>query len=145
MTSRLAASFLVVAVVSAVPARAEDPRQLAKLPPAAVESLREEMRDNLVALNEILSLVVAGKVKEAGEVAEKKLGLSARGRHRDKPMDARPGRHMPAAMHELGMKGHDAASAFAAIAATGDREKTLAALPTLNASCVSCHLAWRVR
>ena len=42
------------------------------------------------------------------------------------------------------MKGHQAATAFAAVAATGDREKTLAALPTLNSACVSCHLAYRV-
>lgn len=145
MTPKLAASFLVGAVTFAFPAWADDPRQLATLPPAAVESLREEMRDHLVALNEILSLVVAGKVKEAGLVAEKKLGESARGRHRDKPMDARPGRHMPEAMHALGMQGHKTATAFAAVAATGDREKTLAALPGLNASCTSCHLAWRVR
>jgi hypothetical protein len=144
MTARALTALVVVSLLAS-PALAQDPRQLATLPPASVESLREEMRDNLVALNEILSLVVAGKVKEAGVVAEQKLGLSARGRHRDKPMDARPGRHMPAAMHDLGMKGHEAASAFAAVAATGDREKALAALPGLNASCVSCHLAFRVR
>lgn len=124
---------------------AQDARQLAKLPAPAEATLREEMRDNLVALNEILSLAVAGKVKEAGEVAEKKLGTSTMGRHRSKPLDARPGPHMPAAMHELAVQGHRAATAFAVIAATGDREKTLAALPTLNNACVSCHLAYRVR
>ena len=128
-----------------VAAHAGDARQLAKLPAPAEATLREEMLDNLVTLNEILGLVVAGKVKEAGEVAEKKLGTSTMGRHRNKPFEARPGPHMPPAMHELAMKGHQAATAFAAVAATGDREKTLAALPTLNSACVSCHLAYRVR
>lgn len=135
----------LVVVLSGLAAHAQDARQLAPLPAPAEETLRAEMRDNLVALNEILGLVVAGKVKEAGAVAEKKLGTSTMGRHRGKPLDARPGPHMPAAMHELAMNGHRAATAFAAIAATGDREKTLAALPSLNSACVSCHLAYRVR
>jgi predicted site-specific integrase-resolvase len=34
-------------------ALAEDTRQLATLPPAAKESLRQEMLDNLLAINEI--------------------------------------------------------------------------------------------
>jgi hypothetical protein len=132
-------------VLSSLSVQAQDARQLAKLPAPAEATLREEMRDNLVTLNEVLLLVVAGKVKEAGEVAEKKLGTSTMGRHRNKPFDARPGPHMPPAMHELALQGHRAATAFAAIAATGDREKTLAALPTLNNACVSCHLAYRAR
>lgn len=126
-------------------AAAQDARQLVKLPAAAEETLRQEMRDNLVTLNELLTLTLAGKVKEAGEVAEKKMGTSTMGQHRNKPLEARPGPHMPAAMHDLGRQGHQAATAFAAIAATGNREKTLAALPSLNAACISCHLAFRVR
>lgn len=159
----LARSFVFAALVS-VPALAQrapaapapapapaaaatppDVRQLAPMPEPAIATLRAEMRDNLVTLNEIATLVISGKVKEAGEVAEKKLGTGAMGQHRDKPLEARPGPHMPAAMHELGRNSHKTASAFAAIAATGDREKTLAALPSLNAACVSCHLAYRVR
>lgn len=137
--------LLALVVVLAAPVMAQDARQLVKLPEPAEATLREEMRDNMVTLNEILGLVIAGKVKEAGVVAEKKLGTSTMGRHRSKPLDARPGPHMPAPMHELGMQGHKTATAFAAIAATGDREKTLAALPTLNNACVSCHLAYRIR
>jgi hypothetical protein len=123
----------------------EDSRQLATLPPPAQEALREEMRDNLVALNEVLSLMVAGKVKEAGEVAEAKLGVSAMGKHRSKPMDARPGPHMPPAMHGIGMDGHKAASEFAAVAKTGDRDKALALLPNLTSACVGCHFSYRTR
>jgi len=141
--ARWVAVFSVVSVSAF--AQPVDVRQLVQMPEPAVATLRAEMRDNLVTLNEVVTLVVSGKVKEAGLVAEKKLGTGAMGQHRDKPVEARPGAHMPAAMHDLGRNQHKAASAFAAIAATGDREKTLAALPTLNASCVSCHLAFRVR
>ena len=126
-------------------AMAEDTRQLATLPPPAQESLRLEMIDNLVSLNEILTLVGAGKLREAGEFAEKTLGLSAQGKHRGKPFEARPGPHMPPAMHALGMDGHRVASEFAKAAKAEDRERTLALLPTLTNACVACHSAWRTR
>ncbi len=124
---------------------AEDTRQLAKLPAPAQEALREEMQGNLVALNEVLSLIAAGKIKEAGEVAETKLGMSAMGKHRDKPFDARPGPHMPPAMHGIGIDGHKAVSEFAAAAKTGDRDKALALLPNLTGACVACHYSYRTR
>ena len=124
---------------------ADDARQLVKLPPPAQDALREEMQGNLVALNEVLSLLAAGKVREAGEAAETKLGLSAMGKHREKPFDARPGPHMPPAMHGIGMDGHKAASEFAAAAKTGDRDKTLALLPNLTSGCVACHYSYRTR
>lgn len=132
-------------VLWATAASAEDARQLAPLPPAAQQTLREEMLANLRALNEVLELLAADKLKEAGELAEKELGLSAMGKHRDKPLDARPGPHMPSEMHKTGMAGHQAASAFARATATGDKSKALAALPALTTNCVSCHYAYRVR
>jgi hypothetical protein len=138
-------TFFLMAGLIANHALAEDSRQLAPLPPAAQESLREEMRGNLLAINEILSLMAAGKVKEAGQLAETSLGQSAMGRHRGKPLDARPGAHMPPAMHEIGLDGHRAASEFARVAATGDREKALAELPKLTGACVACHYSWRIR
>ncbi|MEI8168290.1 MAG: cytochrome C [Rhodoferax sp.] len=134
---------LAVLVCSAV--EAEDVRQLAPLPAAAAESLRDQMRANLLTLNEIISLTVSGKLAEAGVLAEQELGNTAMGKNRKLPFEARPGPHMPPAMHAIAMDGHKAASAFALIAATGDREKTLDSLPTLTTSCVSCHFAYRIR
>jgi hypothetical protein len=139
------ALLLAFAAAAAPAGAADDPRQLAPLPPAAEAALREEMRGNLVALNEIVALLAAGKVREAGDKAERALGMSAMGKHRDKPMNARPGPNMPPAMHELGVNGHRDASAFARAAAGGDREQALAALPTLFAACVACHHAYRIR
>ncbi|MDP1733109.1 MAG: hypothetical protein Q8L44_01960 [Sulfuritalea sp.] len=126
-------------------ALAEDHRQLATLPPAAKEALREEMLGNLLAINEILTLMAAGKIKEAGQAAETSLGQSAQGKHRDKPFDARPGQHMPPAMHGIGIDGHRAASEFAKAASSGDRDKALALLPKLTEGCVACHYSWRTR
>ena len=141
----LARKLFLAAAVVAGPALAEDNRQLASLPPAAQEALREEMRGNLLALNDILTLVAEGKLKEAGEMAEKSLGKSAMGKHMGKPFDARPGPNMPPEMHKLGMEGHWAATEFASAAASGDRDKALAQLPKLTGSCVACHYSWRTR
>ena len=124
---------------------AEDTRQLAPMPPAAEANLRAEMRASLLALNDILALVAAGKLREAGEVAEKELGTSAMGKYRMLPFEARPGPHMPPAMHAIGIDGHQAASKFARLAASGDREQTVAALPSLTAACVACHYSYRIR
>ena len=138
-------AWLLLLFCFSASAIAEDTRQLAPLPAPAQEVLREEMRDNLVALNEILSLLAANKLKEAGEVAEAKLGVSAMGRHRNKPFEARPGPHMPPAMHGIGMDGHRVASEFAAAAKAEDRDKAMALLPNLTNACVACHSSYRIR
>jgi hypothetical protein len=137
--------FCMLALLAGPLRAAEDLRQLAPMPAAAAANLRAEMRASLLALNEIIGLVATGKLKEAGELAEKELGTSAMGKYRGQPFDARPGPHMPPAMHAIGMDGHRAASAFARLAASGDREQTMAALPSLTTACVSCHYAYRIR
>jgi hypothetical protein len=124
---------------------ADDTRQMVTLPAAAQATLREEMLANLRVLNEILDLVASGKVKEAGVLAEEELGITAMGKNRSLPVDARPGTYMPEAMHALGVEGHKAASEFARVAATGDRDKTVAALPKLTGACVACHFSYRAR
>ncbi len=138
-------TLLLISAMLASQVFAQDARQLAPLPPAAQESLRTEMLDNLIGLNEVLTLMAAGKTKEAGAFAEKEFGVSAMGKHRSKPADARPGPNMPPAMHGIGMDGHKAASEFAKVAATGDRDKALALLPSLTGACVACHLSYRTR
>ncbi len=136
---------LVAALLAGPALAADDARQLVTLPAAAQATLREEMQANLRTLNAVLDLVAAGKTKEAGALAEEELGITAMGKNRSLPPEARPGMHMPPAMHGLGVAGHQAASEFARIAATGDRDKTIAALPKLTGSCVACHFSYRVR
>jgi len=137
--------LLLLAVCASLPALAEDTRQLAELKPPAQETLRKEMLDNLIALNTIVTLLSAGQVKEAGEVAENSLGRSAMGNNAALPFEARPGPQMPREMHQLGVGGHLAATDFAQAAASGERDKALAALPALIGNCVACHAAYRIR
>lgn len=137
--------LLWIIALFSLPVLAEDTRQLAKLTPEARETLRQEMFDNLMALNNILTLLAANEVKEAGEVAEKELGRGAMGKNAHLPFIARPGPQMPRDMHQLAITGHFAASDFATAAASGDRDKALAALPAVTGTCIACHASWRTR
>ncbi|MBK1715227.1 cytochrome C [Rubrivivax gelatinosus] len=139
------AAALACLVLAPAAFAAEDMRQLASLTPAAQATLRDEMLGNLRAVNEIIGLLGAGKLAEAGAVAETELGIAAMGRNRLLPMDARPGPQMPPAMHRLGIDGHQAASRFADAAKAGDQPLALQRLGELTTSCVACHHAWRVR
>lgn len=126
-------------------ASAEDMRQMASLTSQAREVLRQEMLDNLMALNEILGLLSENRIKEAGEIAESRLGRGAMGKHARLPFESRPGPQMPSAMHDLGRSGHMAASEFARAAASGDKDRALKHLSTLTGTCVACHAAFRTR
>ncbi len=145
LNSRSWVLFALTAALLTAPALAEDPRQLATLEPAAQETLRTEMRGQLITLNRIITLLVANQVQEAGEMAEKELGRSAMGKHARQPFEARPGPQMPREMHQLGITGHLTATDFARVAASGDREKALAELPKLIGVCVACHSSYRIR
>ncbi len=142
---RIFMAFCTTLAVTSTPVYAADTRQLAELKPAAQETLRQEMLDNLIALNAIVSLLAGNQVKEAGEVAEKELGRSAMGKNASKPFEARPGPQMPREMHQLGISGHLAATEFAKAAASGDRDKALKELSAVIGSCVACHASYRTR
>jgi len=137
--------LVLILAILALPVAAEDARQFAKLTPQAQETLRQEMFDNLLALNNILTLLAANQVKEAGEVAEKELGRGAMGKNAHLPFEARPGPQMPRDMHQIAISGHLAASDFALAAASGDREKALSALPAVTGVCITCHATYRTR
>ena len=124
---------------------AEDARQLVTMPAPAQAAMREEMLDFMGALNEIIARLGEGKPAEAAAVADTKLGFPAMGRHRGAPPEAMPGRHMPAAMHEMGRSLHRLADEFARTARKGDLAAAVAALQPVTANCVACHLSYRIR
>lgn len=151
MNSRLSWMLLGLAVAlsggtaAQSPAVPEDTRQFVEMPPLPRAVMREDMVDHLAALSEILGLMAQDKLKEAGEVAEKRIGRSAMGKHAARTRGQGPGRFMPPDMHAIALAGHDAASEFAAAAASGDRKAASAVLQRLTSTCVACHAAYRTR
>ncbi len=124
---------------------ADDTRQLVEMPAEARASLRAEMLDFQTALHQIIDGLARGKGAEAADVAEKMIGVSAMGRHRTSPPNARPGMFMPSEMHQIALNMHIAASEFAKVARTEDTAKALAALTVVTGACVGCHRTYRTQ
>ena len=146
----IATSLIAIAVASSAPsfAAGTDGRHLVEMPPEALATMRAEMLDNQSALHLILGALAEGKFAEAGDIAEKEMGISAMGRHRKLPENARPGMFMPDEMHAIGRGSHAAASDFAKLAKAaepGDLPKLLRALQGVTGACVACHLAYRTQ
>ena len=140
----------VLAAVLSIPgfAAGVDGRQLVEMPLEARATMRAEMLDNQLALHSIIGALAEYKFAEAGDIAEKELGISAMGNHRKLPQNARPGMFMPEAMHAIGRGSHAAASDFARLAKTAkhaDLPKLLTALQTVTAACVACHRSYRAQ
>ncbi len=124
---------------------AEDTRQFVKMSPEARAELREEMLDFQLALNSIIAALGDGRHAEAAETAESQIGISAMGRHRKAPPNARPGMFMTDEMHAIARGMHASASEFARVAKTGDTAKALQALTAVTGACVACHRSFRTQ
>ena len=55
----------------------EDQRQFVELPEMMQQHMMFNMRDHLVAINEILALMANAQLDQAGEIAESRLGMSS--------------------------------------------------------------------
>jgi hypothetical protein len=137
--------FVVLGVSSWLTFAAEDMRQLVQMPPEARAEMRAEMLDFQTALHQIVDALAAGKGAEAADIAEKQIGVSAMGRHRTAPPNARPGMFMPNDMHMIARNMHFSGSEFARTARTGDTAKALAALSAVTGACVGCHRTYRTQ
>ena len=103
------------------------------------------MRDHLAALQEIQQALAAGAYERAGDVAEKRLGMTSLAAHGAHDV----AKFMPEGMQAAGTAMHRSASRFAVEAAnagaTGDARKALGALAEVTAQCVACHAAYRMK
>ncbi len=124
---------------------ATDSRPLVALPEAMRIHMLANMRDHLLALQEIQAALGREQYDVAAAVAEARLGMTSLKLH---------GAHdvagfMPPGMQSTGSEMHRAASRFAVTArdagATGDIKPAINALSTLTAQCVACHAGWRVQ
>lgn len=122
-----------------------DIRVAVKFPPAMRSHTLANMRDHLLALQQIQAALAQQEYDKAADIAEQRLGMSSLALHG--AHDA--ARHMPKGMQAAGTGMHRNASRFAVVArdaaATGDLKPALAALAGVTAQCVACHAGWRLK
>lgn len=122
-----------------------DTRVLAKFPPELAEHTLANMRDHLLALQEINDALARGAGDKAASIAEQRLGMSAmrlHGSHEN-------AKYMPEGMKAAGSAMHRAASRFAVEAqnstVTGDLKPALGVLSEVMSACVACHAGFRLK
>lgn len=120
-----------------------DPRPLVSFPNELRVHTLANMRDHLLALQEIQDALAREQYERAAHIAEERLGMTSLKRHGAHDV----AKFMPPAMQAVGTEMHHAASRFALAAsnaaATGDVKPALAALAHVSAQCVACHAGFR--
>jgi cytochrome c556 len=119
----------------------EDPRELVQLPEMMQQHMMSNMRDHLVAVNQILINMASGELERAAEVAESRLGMSSLESHGASHM----AKFMPEGMRQAGTSMHRAASRFSLKAQEGEVLAAYNALTEVTSACVACHSAYRIR
>lgn len=129
-------------------ARAQDTRELVRLPEPMQEHMLGNMRDHLATLNEIIGNVADEKFDEAARLAEQRLGMSSLGLHGAAHMAP----FMPRPMQDVGTSMHRAASRLAivlqdtSVSPTFDTMRDVnRALHEVTTTCTACHAGYRIR
>ena len=131
---------ILLAALSGV-SMADDARQLVQLPEMMQQHMMSNMRDHLVAINEVLIYLASGDLEKSAEVAEYRLGMSSLESHGASHM----AKFMPEGMRQAGTAMHTAASRFALKAQEGDILPAYNALSEVASACVACHSGYRIR
>ena len=124
---------------------AKDGRQLVSFPAHLKEETLTNMRDHLLALQQIQAALAKQEYDQAADIAEQRLGMSSLNLHGAHEV----AKYMPDGMKAAGSGMHRNASRFAVAAkdaaVTGDLKPTLEALSNVTAQCVACHAGYRLK
>lgn len=122
-----------------------DAREFVPLPEMMNTHMLANMRDHLVAVQQIQQAMADGKWDEAAGIAESRLGMSSLELHGA----AHIAGFMPEGMQAAGTAMHRAASRFAIRArdagVTPDWPGTTAAFADVIQACTACHAGYRTR
>jgi cytochrome c556 len=142
----IAALLFLVAGLGA--ARAQDTRELVRLPASMQEHMLANMRDHLATLNAIIGDIADNKFDEAAKISEQRLGMSSLSLHGA----AHLAPYLPKPMQDFGTTMHRAASRLvivlqdASITPTADAMRNIyRALHEVTTACEACHAGYRVR
>lgn len=135
--------FLLLSLVGSLSVPAlhaeQDVRQLVEFPDIMRTHMLENMRDHLVAFNEILGYLAEDELEKAADVAESRLGFSSLESHGASHI----ANFMPEDMAVAGTAMHSAASQFARIAQEGEVLPAYRKLKDITAACTACHAGYR--
>lgn len=140
MKNTIKLSLTIAFMFSTSTVMAEDAREFVKLPSMMQNHMKANMRDHLVAINEIQIYLANDQMDEAAEVAENRLGMSSMDSHKAKHM----GQFMPKGMAAIGTSMHKAASRFALKAEEGELLPAYKALSEVTSACVACHAGYKI-
>ena len=126
-------------------ASASDTRQFVQFPDELREQTLANMRDHLLALQEIQEALAQKREDKAARIAEERLGMSSLTLHGAHEV----AKYMPQGMQDAGSEMHRLASRFAIEAqnagVTGDLRPALDALSKVTTQCVGCHAGYRLK
>lgn len=121
-----------------------DTRVAVQFPAELREHTLANMRDHLLALQQIQGALSRNDYDSAAKISEDRLGMTsliAHGAHE-------VAKYMPQGMQEAGTSMHRGASRFAVslqeASITGDLRMPLGELANVTAACVACHAAYRL-
>ena len=124
---------------------ANDTRVPVAFPPELAAHTLANMRDHLLALQEISDALARGQNDKAAKVAEERLGMTSLRLHGAHEV----AKYMPQGMQDAGTAMHRAASRFAIEAqnagVTGDLKPALGVLSEVMGACVGCHAGYRLK
>jgi hypothetical protein len=122
-----------------------DTRQAVEFSQAMRDHTLANMRDHLLALQQIEAALAKEEYDQAADIAERRLGMTALTLHGSYER----AKFMPQGMRDVGSAMHGNASRLAVAAkdagATGDLKPVLDAMARVTAQCVACHSAYRVK
>jgi hypothetical protein len=125
-------------------AAADDTRTVVHFPPALRTDTLRNMRDHLLALQQMQEALARNELEQVARIAENRLGMSSLKAHGAHHVAG----HMPPGMQQIGSAMHRSASQLANAAteasASGDLKPVLSALATLTSQCVACHSGYRL-
>jgi cytochrome c556 len=126
------------------PGAAKDTRQLVRFSEPMRLHTIANMRDHLLALQEINEALSTNAFDKASAIAEQRLGMSSLALHGANELAP----NMPKGMQDIGTQMHRAASRLAVEAQNAsvgnDVRPALAALGAVMQQCVACHATYRL-
>ncbi len=119
----------------------EDQRKFVEMPKMMQQHQLANMRDHLMAVNEILLNMGNGELDKAADIAESRLGMSSLSTHGASHM----AKVIPKEMGAIGTSMHKAASRFALKAQEGDALAAYKVLQEVTSACVACHAGYKTQ